>query len=404
MKIILISDIVPTPDNFHAASALPYHLAKYRPQDIELTIYSFNMNKVPTNVIQRIGIELNAKIHIKQSNKWISLLFKTHTIFLKNFLPYPFNYYNYLNKKTLQEIETLNPNGVWIHGDGLSIIAKQTKKYRRVMTMPDCVPLYYHRLMADPIMFHSLLRLIGTAIQYYKNLRMEQQYDTENIIYHLVGEVDRQYLLKINSKANAKFIRHPHYNIATKEKIIHFSQPKIKILIAGQNNLYMQSEIIRIIPALCYAKDLSLHYSLTFLGKGWENAVKELIRNGWEACQIKFVDVYLDEIIKYDIQLTPISIGTGTKGKVLDALANGLLEIGSPYALENIAVEDGLSCIIYKSEKQLLEILRNIPKNVNHYEEIATIGRQSVLKYHNRKTISKELFSLFNNKSSSNFD
>jgi hypothetical protein len=41
-----------------------------------------------------------------------------------------------------------------------------------------------------------------------------------------------------------------------------------------------------------------------------------------------FVDVYLDEIIKYDIQLTTISVGTGTKGKVLDALANGLMVMG----------------------------------------------------------------------------
>jgi UDP-N-acetyl-D-mannosaminuronate dehydrogenase len=64
---------------------------------------------------------------------------------------------------------------------------------------------------------------------------------------------------------------------------------------------------------------------MTFLGKGWDFAVTQLRNVGYDSQRLGFVDVYLDEIIKYDIQLTPISVGTGTKGKVLDALANGLM-------------------------------------------------------------------------------
>ena len=55
---------------------------------------------------------------------------------------------------------------------------------------------------------------------------------------------------------------------------------------------------------------------------------------GMKLYHIKFAPDYIEEICKHDIQVTPICIGTGTKGKVLDAIANGLLVIGSWYALE----------------------------------------------------------------------
>ena len=223
---------------------------------------------------------------------------------------------------------------------------------------------------------------------------MEKKYPTTNIIYHLVGEADKQYLLNVNKGLDVHFIRHPHYNY-TDKKQISLSEPKIKILIAGQYNLYMFTAFNEILPELCNHKEIANNYSITFLGKGWDFAVKKLQEAGYETNQISFVDVYLDEIIKYDIQLTPISVGTGTKGKVLDALANGLLVIGTPYAMENIAVENNKSCVIYKDATQLISVLKDIPHQRARYEAIAIEGRKCVLTEHNREKISKELFGFF---------
>ena len=92
--------------------------------------------------------------------------------------------------------------------------------------------------------------------------------------------------------------------------------------------------------------ELKKNYTITFLGKGWERHVKDLRSSGYEVNHIKFAPNYIEEINKHDIQITPISIGTGTKGKVLDAVANGLLVIGSWYALENIAnSKTKISCL-----------------------------------------------------------
>ncbi len=92
-RIILISLSTPTSFNCGAASALPYHLAKYRPKDVELEIYSFNINKIGENVIRQSENELNAKITIISLPKWYCWMFRLHLLMLRVFLKYPFMAY-----------------------------------------------------------------------------------------------------------------------------------------------------------------------------------------------------------------------------------------------------------------------------------------------------------------------
>ena len=116
---------------------------------------------------------------------------------------------------------------------------------------------------------------------------------------------------------------------------------------------------------------------------------------GYDVVQITFAPDYIEEIRKHDVQLTPIAIGTGTKGKVLDALANGLLVVGTSFAVENIAVETGVSCVEYHSNEELLATLTDIPHNVEKYERMAEKGREAILTEHSRKRISEQLMELF---------
>ena len=138
---------------------------------------------------------------------------------------------------------------------------------------------------------------------------------------------------------------------------------------------------------------LKEHYEVTFLGKGWNEWCDKLKENGWESHIISYAPDYIKELQKHDIQINAIDLGTGTKGKVLDAIANGLLEIGTKYALENIASENGKSCITYNNVSNAIKILEDIPHNINKYTEIAEVGRKSVLVNHNRKQIASLLFS-----------
>ena len=256
------------------------------------------------------------------------------------------------------------------------------------------------------------------ALMYRKYARMERAFCTdENFTYYAVGEEDVRHLQQINPKVKAKFLRHPHYEVSSKLKIengklkINFHQQKIKVLIAGRYDLYMKQEADELLEELKNSRieELKEHYMFTFLGKGWEKHVETMKEAGYEVEHITFAPDYIEEICKHDIQITPIAIGTGTKGKVLDALANGLLVIGTPYAMENIAVENGVSCIVYQKPDELIKILLDIVKNDNvnvndnemlcyensnrrKYEEIAAEGQRQVLKHHDRKLIAEQLF------------
>lgn len=141
--------------------------------------------------------------------------------------------------------------------------------------------------------------------------------------------------------------------------------------------------------------DLTRHYIITFLGKDWENEVEELKNAGYEVNHIKFAPNYIEEVCKHDIQITPIVIGTGTKGKVLDALANGLMVIGTHYAMENIAVKNGESCIEYQDAKEVIDVLKEIISNIAKYEKIAENGRTAIYSKHSRNDAFNELLKLF---------
>ena len=247
---------------------------------------------------------------------------------------------------------------------------------------------------------------------YPKFLALERDYSTDPTIhYHLVGEEDANFLKKMNPGIQAHFIRHPHYETAKlyeNETLRHeneneddnkksFHQPRIKLLIAGQYNLYMRQSADELLGELknCKIEELKNAYTITFLGKGWEKHVETLRNAGYEVEHIRFALDYIEEICKHDIQITPIAIGTGTKGKVLDALANGLLVIGTPYAMENIAVKHGESCIEYRTPQEVIEVLKDIPQNIRKYEDIALAGRNAILKYHGWSVVSQTLFGIF---------
>ena len=157
----------------------------------------------------------------------------------------------------------------------------------------------------------------------------------------------------------------------------------------------MQQDADEMVAALASADNRDMlqgQFVISFLGRGWEQHVRTLKEAGWTVNHVTFAPDYIEEVCKHDIQITPISIGTGTKGKVLDALANGLMVIGSWYAMENIAVENGVSCVVYDSPADMQRILSDVAANREKYEEMARRGREAVLKEHCRNSISTQVF------------
>ena len=394
----MISVMMPAAENIRGTSALPFHLLAGREKNIEVILYSYNLNGLSKEQIDSVAKELDIKIHMLPVPCWYNFILKFLSPF-RFFMKFPIGNYFRLSASQLDFIVKENADGIWIYGEELSCVSKQLKDFKRVHTLPDCESLYYYRMLGKRFTMVSTQGYLRIASMYPKYLGMERNFDTSSsVYYHLVGEADVAFLKEINPEIQARFLRHPHYHVAVPAKSISFSSPKIKILIAGQYNIYMRQDSDELVESLVNTKSLSElknHYIITFLGKGWESHVKTLSDVGYEVCHIKFAPDYIDEICKHDIQITPISIGTGTKGKVLDAIANGLLVIGSWYALENIAVEDKVSCLQYNKVNEVVTMLQQICSSPSQYENIAEKGRQAVLSFHAGSSIAQQLYSFF---------
>ena len=471
MRIIIVALTTLYRENIRGTSALPYHLLKGRSDGVDVVIYTFNANRLTIEQMAEVERELGVEIRLLPLPRWYRWMFKLHLLWLRVFLRYPFVNYITLPQRVVEEIKAQEPDLIWVNGEELSRIVEQFPSMRRIQTGPDVESLYYYRMMGRRFVMNNVIDYWKCAMMYRKYARLERSFCTDdNFTYYAVGEADIEHLRQLNPRVHCEFLRHPHYEVA-KRGPIRFHRPKIRLLIAGQYNLYMQQtadEVVQFImhnaqcimhnegqsgseempgapnqavhaarrvPTMplvtppssggdgggsggtsCSGSKTELpplqgglggattppssggdvgglsHYTITFLGKGWERHVEALQSMGIEVNHIKFAPDYIEEIIKHDIQVTPITIGTGTKGKVLDALANGLLVLGTPYAMENIAVEHGTSCMVWRTPQELLQVLQDIPQRIEHYEQMAEAGRNMVLEHHNREKIAKELF------------
>ncbi len=410
MKICMITTMTPASENIRGTSALPYHLIKGSP-DHDFTIFTFNNNQLSDEKIHEVELELGATIKKVPLPKWFTLVFRFHLLFIRLFLKYPIHHYVKLPQSYVEEVKAMKPDVVWVYGAEWSKVVNQFKGYQRIHTLPDSEALYYYRMLGQRFVTHDWKTFWRCAFMYPKFLALERDYSTETTIhYHLVGEEDANFLKKMNPGIQAHFIRHPHYDLSPTlpQGEGAFHQPRIKLLIAGQYNLYMKESADELVEQLSVIgsqlsgpdqnSPLTTHYHITFLGKGWEKHVETLRSAGYEVEHIRFAPDYIEEICKHDIQITPIAIGTGTKGKVLDALANGLLVIGTPYAMENIAVKHGESCIEYRTPQEVIEVLKDIPHNIKKYEDMAAEGQRQVLSQHNPSMVSRTLFDITDNK------
>ena len=60
MKVILITTITPAAENIRGTSALSYHLLVRRDEDIDVEIYSFNLNRLPEEKIHEALLRINS--------------------------------------------------------------------------------------------------------------------------------------------------------------------------------------------------------------------------------------------------------------------------------------------------------------------------------------------------------
>lgn len=393
-RITVLSLSTPTFNNVRAASALPYHLmlGTKSIEDVDFEVYSFNINEINGKEINQIEQDLRVKIHLMEKPRWIKWLMALHLTFLRIFLKYPIYCYCKLSREAEKEIQDSKPDIIWVYGEELVGLAGKFCERKSIITMPDCESLYYYRMLRLRWATQSLFHIAKSSFAYWQYKKMERDFCQSHILYHFVGKDDAEFFKAMNPMANTIFLPHPLYAY-NENKEIKFHQPKIKLLFAGRYDSYCQHGSDELLSEMEeQAEILSSDYEITFLGKDWEKWNDRLRKAGYTSSHIVFASDYVGELQKHDIQVNAIDVGTGTKGKVLDAIANGLLVIGTSYALENIAVKNNESCVVVADGRAFVDVLQKIKKNLSLYEKMAWNGRSEVIRVHNNHKIAESLF------------
>lgn len=400
MKIVFFSPLLPTPDNLNGASALMFHLLKYRDYHIELMIISTNANRANSELIDHVSKELNADIYIEPRSltnkiRMYSKLNDVLNIFRKN--PVGYEAYYKLSHRCFTKIHVYSPDLIWLYPCTYLGVANQLRDYKLLVSGCDCDALHISRLLRDSYVFDN-----RTEKQELKKYRMridsiKSWNSRPNSYIYLVGKTDEEYFKTIAPNANVKFFQHPHYNLIDKD--ISFRKDKMKVLVSGKFDVYTYSDSKEMVDALCASTNRLIRksFDFVFLGKGWDKHIEKLQNAGFSVRHQGWVEDYVTFISDFDVQLFPISVGTGTKGKVLDALSTGILCVGSQYAFENIAVKPTESCLLYKNAAEIPSILEDVFLKKEHYENVAKNGRVNIRKYHNPSIILTDILNWVNN-------
>lgn len=392
MKIFLFTNFTPTRDNYRGPSAMMYHFFKNRPHDCKVLIYSTNSNHVSLSQIRNIENELNTQIVVLKDSLY-NYFHRRETlqdIRIRIGIDSGYNISNYrLSHKNLKSIDDFHPDFVWVYGEVHTEVIKQLARYRLLVAGYDCFALHYNRLLRDAYCFSKDKFYKKALYKYQIALSRELALKDVPCKYFDVGIEDRDMFETITGRKDALFYPHPHYDVFSKK--IDFNKDKLSILISGKLDEYTWTAACQLQSILLEHSEFSSKYSVTFLGKGWDNIATSLKNCGYNIEVISWVDVYADEVKRHDIQVFPISVGSGTKGKVLDALSMGLLCIGTEVAMENIYVKDRQSCFIYKRAEDIVSILNEIFEKRQWASIIAEKGRESVLNWHNPERIFEKI-------------
>lgn len=396
MKVSFITLFTPTRENRMGPSALNYYLMRDRGLDIQISVFSFNINNIPSDEISMIERELRVKIHLVSLPRWYRFISSPHhkMTFVRVFLNLPLFAYIRIGEKIGKRIAVEKSDVVWWYPSEIFKVPRSLLGYHHVVTGPDCASLTPFRTLQVPLAYKKRLNFIGYFKILVSSLKMEREYQTHKTLMHVVGMYDAYKLREINPDIDVFFLLHPHYALSSKS-MVNFNKKKLKLLLAGTRSRWNEDDTVAFVNTLCkQCGELALHYSITFLGKGWDDEVIKLKLVGYDCNVLKWVDNYIEEIAQYDIQVTLQSVGAGTKGKVLDALANGLLVIGSEIALENIAVRHNDSCLRYHHIDEIAMILKSVLLQRYRYEAIAHKGMSQVRTYHAPQRISKRFFDI----------
>lgn len=395
MKILLISAFPPSKHNLGGPSALPYYLAKHKPEECEIDLVYYE------------GYEKYENLFLSDLGEVFKNVYKLPKTIDKKYYPQRLiqllNIYKGLEGANLRYLPAAGFNNkidyssydlAWIYPHTLQPWVKKFNKKKILVTGPDCSFLHYSimsQVYQPGKLDYSGEMLNNATVTNITKLKkqalaIDKRWSNSNALIHVVGEDDKIMYENLGATNNCFFSPHPFYEYSPIQNSLTQTIGKLTVLVSGVNHsVYIGNFLDRIVNLLTKHPHLNTVYKFLFIGKGFEEAYQKLKNVGFAATLQTWVDSYEDEIATANIQLFPIIVGTGTKGKVLCALSTGLLSIGTKYAFENIAINESEDYVLINDETDVIVALDNIAKDKSKYQLIAKSATNKVRELHSPK-------------------
>ncbi|MBF2067328.1 MAG: glycosyltransferase [Calothrix sp. C42_A2020_038] len=391
MKVAVISAFPPTKDNIGAPTALPYQILNNILANLDIDLYYFpasdKYKEIVSKDISRLPLRSVCELQ-SPKNKFIQKYIRWKN--RKEDLPPGVALFPPI-REAIKKINLSKPDAVWLYPHWLTNWVKYINCQNILVSGMDSAVLHNERVIKFGN-WHTFEEISPEFKLLRQNTNLEKKLGTLPVKVHMVGLEDvRKYASVSRQPHQAFYIPHPHYDYVPIQSKLTDNLDKITILFSGGGNtVYVGDHLVRIINSLIeQAKSLSPHFKFLFIGSGYESFQLDLKNVGYTVEYVKWVDNYSEAISRALIQIFPIAVGTGTKGKVLQALATGILGIGSEFAFENINIKPGEDYILYTRPEDVASNLLNVKNNLLVYERMANSAAVKVRTNHSPEYTSR---------------
>jgi hypothetical protein len=400
MRVLHISLFPPTRQNLGGPSALTYYLAKHKAKNIDkIDLVYLSGSEIAMPHYNEFALEVFSNVKKLKRQYAPMLLFKC-----LDFLGIPHKFigsaYRFLPIINIEKRLNLKEYDlIWIYPCVLfPWLQAISHRHKVVLTTPDCSLLHYElalRVYSNNSSEHALLQ---NDRQYKKLPRLhkeaiirEMKIAKSNAILHVVGRDDLFRYGQLNP-ALKKIFYSPHPVSGFKRKTNTLVSPKLSVLMSGNNHsIYsgsMYDDICDLIAANSYLKD---YICISFLGSNFDRNAELLFNAGYEVSSQKWVDNYENELLRHDLHVFGLRVGTGTKGKVLSSMATGLVCLGNHHAFENIEVDHN-ELLEYNKVEEIPKMIKHVCQNREEYRTRTQKLQHNLLERHKEENAAEHFW------------
>jgi hypothetical protein len=380
--VAVVSAYPPCDFNLGPPTALLHQLLKHRPAHIDADLFYFS-HGIDSALRERYeaalrDLRLRSATPIPPPSRLLRALHHVRTANLRR-LPAGLAQFP-VRARVVRAVQRGSYDLVWFYPIAMLAWAEAIRHPRMAATGPDSSSLHFERLIRFG-KWNRARRVLLEGGQLLRNERLEKAWQRTGAVLHFVGRADARKFLEVTGEdARAFYSVHPLQDHGTVEAPLDRAAGQLSVLITGlANSVYAGDLLYRLTDALAArAPDLAGVFRFTFVGRYYDGFAERLRAAGFEVRHTPWVEDYGRELTAHQIQIFPLAVGTGTKSKVLHAMATGLLAVGTWVAFENVEAEPGRDCVLIRDMEEMPDILRNVAADRAGHAGMAERGRSRV--------------------------